>query len=139
MKAGRAHRVPLSKPALAIVERMAELRRDSQPDAPIFPSGRTGRPLSDVALAKAIHTAGADATTHGFRSTFRDWVAEVTNYPRELAEKALAHTLSDKVEAAYQRGDMFEKRRRLMDDWAAVCGRAAPEGAVVPIRANLEA
>jgi integrase len=138
MKAGREHRVPLSKPALAILERMAELRRDSQPGALVFPGGRSGRPLSDVALAKAIRATGwADVTTHGFRSCFRDWVAEATNYPRELAEKALAHTLSDKVEAAYQRGDMFERRRALMNGWAAFCARSFATGEVVPIRAEI--
>jgi integrase len=128
----------LSKPALAILERMAELRRDCQPDALVFPGGRSGRPLSDVALAKAIRAAGwADVTTHGFRSCFRDWVAEATNYPRELAEKALAHTLSDKVEAAYQRGDMFERRRALMNGWAAFCARSFATGEVVPMRAEI--
>jgi integrase len=88
MKTGREHRVPLSRPALAILERMAEQRTDGRPGALIFPGARTSRPLSDVALAKAIRaTGGANVTTHGFRSCFRDWVAEATNYPRELAEK----------------------------------------------------
>jgi integrase len=140
MKAGEQHRVPLSKPALAVLEKMAELRTDSRPDSLIFPGGRTGQPLSDVALAKAIRATGfADATTHGFRSCFRDWVAEATSYPRELAEKALAHTLSSAVEAAYQRGDMFDKRRRLMNEWAEFCVRPASAGEVVPIRLRSEA
>jgi integrase len=67
----------------------------------------------------------SDLTVHGFRSTFRDWCAEATNHPREVAEQALAHTLSDRVEAAYRRGDLFEKRRRLMEDWAKFCSTAA--------------
>ena len=77
-----------------------------------------------------------DLTVHGFRSTFRDWCAEATNYPREIAEAALAHTLRDKVEAAYRRGDALEKRRRLMAEWADYCARPAPASAeIVPIRA----
>ena len=73
---------------------------------------------------------------HGFRSTFRDWCAEATNYPREVAEAALAHTLRDKTEAAYQRGDLMEKRRRLMAEWAMFCVRTAAVGAVVSLRAT---
>jgi integrase len=83
-------------------------------------------------LAKAVQIAsGMGATVHGFRSTFRDWCAETTNYPRELAEAALAHALKDKTEAAYQRGDLLEKRRRLMADWAVFCGRKLAAGEVV--------
>jgi integrase len=73
---------------------------------------------------------------HGFRSTFRDWASERTNYPRDVAEMALAHAIGDKVEAAYRRSDLFEKRRRLMTDWATFCGRARPKGGVVGIRHN---
>jgi integrase len=74
-------------------------------------------------------------TVHGFRSTFRDWVAERTSYPSEIAEMALAHVVTDKVEAAYRRGDLFEKRQRLMEDWAAYCERGAPaQGSVTPLR-----
>ena len=76
-----------------------------------------------------------DLTAHGFRSTFRDWCGEATNHPREVAEQALAHTLGDKTEAAYRRGDLFEKRRRLMDDWAKFCGRPAVMADVLPMRA----
>src|SRR5271165_3392737 len=89
-----------------------------------FMAGAGGKPLPGVALNKALAAAGGgEATVHGFRCTFRDWCAEATNTPRELAEAALAHTLSDKVEAAYRRGDMFEKRRALMAQWAALCGK----------------
>jgi integrase len=75
-----------------------------------------------------------DITVHGFRSTFRDWAAEQTNYAREVAEMALAHAIEDKTEAAYRRGDLFEKRQRLMDDWARYCAKPKASGKVVPIR-----
>jgi integrase len=75
-----------------------------------------------------------DITAHGFRSTFRDWAAERTNYPREVAEMALAHTVSDKVEAAYRRGDLFEKRKRLMAEWAKFCAVIKSEGDLVPLK-----
>jgi len=135
MKAGREHRVPLSDLAVGIVEEMAKLRQDFLPDALVFPGSRANRPLGDVPLVKAVRTAGVDATLHGFRSTFRDWCSETTNHPRELAEAALAHVLSDKTEAAYQRGDLLEKRRHLMAAWASFCTRpAAPAGEVVQMR-----
>ena len=103
MKAGREHRVPLSGRALAILEEMAPLRR--KPEDLVFPGGRLGKPLSDVALSKAVKAAGGgELTLHGFRSAFRDWCAEATAYPREVAEAALAHVLADKTEAAYRRG-----------------------------------
>ena len=76
------------------------------------------------------------AVPHGFRSTFRDWASERTNYPRDVAEMALAHAIGDRVEAAYRRGYLFEKRRRLMADWATFCGRPQPKGGVVSIRHN---
>ncbi len=89
-----------------------------------------------MAMAMVLRRMGrADLTVHGFRSTFRDWCGEATNYPREVAEAALAHTLSDKVEAAYRRGDMFDKRRRLMEEWAEFCSRPMMQtGDVVPLR-----
>ena len=79
---------------------------------------RRGKPLSTVTLSKLIKVLGIAAVPHGFRSTFRDWAAEETNHPREVVEAALAHTVQNKVEAAYARSDLFERRRRLMDDWA---------------------
>ncbi len=85
-------------------------------------------------LALLRRMARADLTAHGFRSTFRDWCAEATGYAREVAEAALAHAVRDKVEAAYQRGDLMEKRRRLMADWADFCARPMPAGKVVPLR-----
>ena len=95
-----------------------------------------GKPLSTMALLMTLRRMGrGDLTAHGFRSTFRDWAAERTSYPREVAEHALAHSLPDKVEAAYRRGDLFDKRRRLMDDWATFCATpAAPVADVTPIR-----
>jgi integrase len=131
MKAGVEHRVPLSKPALSILSRMSDVRTDPRPSALVFSGSRHGRPLSDVSLGRVIRITGAEATTHGMRSCFRDWAAEVTNFPRELAERALAHALSSAVEAAYQRGDMFQKRRRLMEAWSQFCGRAASTGKVL--------
>jgi len=135
MKAGREHRVPLSDAALDVLRHAAKLRPERRPDAPVFPGGKADRPLSSMALLMLLRRMGrSDLTAHGFRSTFRDWCAETTNHSREVAEAALAHTLSDKVEAAYRRGDLMDKRRRLMADWAAFCDRPAPAGEVVPIR-----
>ncbi len=136
MKARRPHRVPLSDRALAILEAMRPLADDAATGL-VFPGLKRGRPLSDVSLAKVLKRMGRDdLTVHGFRSTFRDWAAEATAYPREVAEQALAHAISDKVEAAYRRGDLFEKRRRLMEDWASYCERPPGEGEVVAIRAE---
>jgi integrase len=117
---------------------MAVLRAMAQFGAEgfVFPGLQAVSMLSDRALTKAVHTAGGNgATVHGFRSTFRDWCAETTNYPRELAEAALAHVLKDKTEAAYQRGDLLEKRRRLMADWARFCGRDMTVSDVVSLHA----
>lgn len=123
MKAGREHRVPLTDGAMAILEAVEPLRDPSHGDL-VFPGQKAGKPLSDVALSKALHQAAEtkDVTIHGLRSTFRDWAAEETDYPREVAEMALAHAIGDKVEAAYRRGDLFEKRRQMMEEWAAFCG-----------------
>jgi integrase len=129
MKAGREHRVPLSDVALAVLRRMEPLR--SGPDGYVFPGARAGRPLSDMAMIALLRRMGrGDLTAHGFRSSFRDWCAEATHYPRELAEAALAHTIEAKVEAAYRRGDLFAKRRALMADWAAHCAWPASAGEV---------
>lgn len=137
MKGGRDHRVPLSDAALAVLRAMRPLRDAAHGDL-VFPGARRGRPLSDVALAKALAAAGGgDATPHGCRSTFRDWCAEATGYPREVAEAALAHVNRDRVEAAYARTDHFDRRRRLMAEWAAFCARAEPVSAganVTPMR-----
>ncbi len=133
MKGGQAHRVPLSDAALATVKAAYPPEATEKPvDGLVFPGGRVGRPLSDVALAKALRTAGAgDFTVHGLRSTFRDWAAESTAFPREICEAALAHANTNKVEAAYLRGDHFEKRARLMDAWANHATAAPAIGATV--------
>ncbi len=115
MKAGKEHRVPLSAPALAILSKLEKHKSGEF----VFPGGKTGKPLSGMALLMTLRRMDrADLTAHGFRSTFRDWAAERTNYPREVAEMALAHTVGDKVEAAYRRGDLFHKRIKLMEAWA---------------------
>lgn len=130
IKGGKMHRVPLSPRAVAILK---ELGRGAD-DAFVFPGGKDGKPLSENALLALLKRMERDdLTSHGFRSTFRDWAAEQTNYPREAAEMALAHVVSDKVEAAYRRGDLFEKRRRLMEDWANYCGTVAKAGSVIPM------
>jgi integrase len=122
MKAGREHVVPLSKQAVALLERMKAHRREYT-DL-VFPGQKRGKPLSDMTLTKALRDMGVSVTAHGFRSTFRDWVAEQTNWPSDLAEAALAHVVSDKTVAAYQRGTMLEKRRELMAAWANYCDGA---------------
>jgi integrase len=136
MKASREHRVPLSDGALELLREMGKLRTDRKADGFLFPGGKAGKPLSSMALLMLLRRMErADLTAHGFRSTFRDWCAEATNYPREVAEAALAHTLRDKTEAAYQRGDLMEKRQRLMAEWAAFCARPVAQGEIVALRA----
>jgi integrase len=133
MKAGREHRVPLSGPALAIIEKMNEIRESDF----VFPGGRKSKPLSNMAMLALLKRIGRnDLTTHGFRSTFRDWAAERTTFPREVVEMALAHTIENKVEAAYRRGDLFQKRRQLMEAWARFCLTTSVQADVVPISSN---
>jgi integrase len=132
MKGAREHRVPLSSAALAILDRMKARGGEF-----IFPS-ESGRGLWTMALLKQLKRMGRnDITAHGFRSTFCDWAADLTDFPSEVAEMALAHAVSDKVEAAYRRGDMFEKRRRLMDAWAEFLGKIPSErGNIVLLQAR---
>lgn len=118
MKAGRAHRVPLADRALAILEQVRALR-DSSDDPLIFPGARRGAALSDMTLAAVLRRMKVDATVHGFRSAFRDFAGDRTNFPREVAEAALAHAVGDATEQAYRRGDALEKRRKLMEQWAS--------------------
>jgi len=134
MKGGREHRVPLSPAVMALLD---ELPRDDHPGALVFPSSVVTRPLSNMAMTMALRRMNrGEVTVHGFRSRFRDWVSEATGHPRELAEAALAHAVGDKVEAAYQRGDMLDKRRAMMAAWAEFCGApfAEPVGNVVALR-----
>ena len=132
MKAGKEHRVPLSDATLTILEDMRAIRQNDF----VFPGGKSRRPISNMAMAMTLRRMGrGDLTVHGFRSSFRDWAAERTNFPHEVAEMALAHTVSDKVEAAYRRGDLFQKRRQLMDAWARFCSAPVASATVVSIAA----
>jgi integrase len=127
MKAGREHRVPLSAAAVTIIRRMENVREDEL----LFPGDRRTA-LSNMAMLMLLRRMGrGDLTVHGFRSTFRTWAAECTSFPREVIEAALAHLVGDATERAYQRGDLFEKRRRLMAAWADYCARTPAVGAVV--------
>ncbi|MEI7970726.1 MAG: integrase arm-type DNA-binding domain-containing protein [Betaproteobacteria bacterium] len=147
MKAGREHRVPLSDAAVALLKGLPHIEGDER----VFLGTRRGQFLSDMTLLNVIRRmnksdrrfidprTGGDIVPHGFRSSFRDWHAEVTHYPHELAEMALAHVVGSKVEAAYRRGDMFDKRRQMMNDWAAWCApRSEPEH-VAPVREKVAA
>lgn len=118
MKAGKDHRVPLSDRAKEILQIAKDFNKEL-----VFPGSRDNKPLSDMSLTAVLRRMDrGELTAHGFRSSFRDWAAETTNYPSEMAEMALAHTVSNKVEAAYRRGDMFQKRLAMMEDWAQHCG-----------------
>jgi integrase len=131
MKGGLAHRVPLSDAVVAIIESMKPLANGHF----VFPGMRAGKPLGNSALLDALRRFGRDdLTVHGFRSSFRDWAAEMTTYPREVAEMALAHTVGNKVESAYRRGDLLDKRRLLMDAWATHCDTIATSSNVVQMR-----
>ncbi len=124
MKAGKAHKVVLAEPALAILKSAAATRNSDW----IFPGeGRKDGPLSNMTMLKVLKRMDrADLTTHGFRSTFRDWAAETTDTPGEVVEMALAHTIASKVEAAYRQGDLLEQRRRLMKAWGRFCASYTP-------------
>jgi integrase len=118
MKAGKEHRVPLSDAAMQLLESLKDTKL-ADTDI-VFPSTRDPKPLSDMTLTAVLRRMQrGDITVHGFRSSFRDWAAEATDFPQEMAEMALAHIVGNKVEAAYRRGDMLEKRRAMMEAWAA--------------------
>jgi integrase len=128
MKAGKEHRVPLSPRALEILKATEAFSNDW-----LFPAAKGGK-LSGMAMTMLLRRMNRDVTVHGFRSGFRDWAAERTSYAHEVAEMALAHTIESKVERAYRRGDLFDKRRRLMFDWATYCAsKGAAGGKVTPI------
>jgi integrase len=123
MKAGREHRVPLSDRAVAILKAMATVRRHDAPTAYVFPGQKPRSPLSNMSLSMALRRAhDGDATPHGFRSSFRDWAGDLTDFPREIAEAALAHAAGDETELAYRRGDALERRRKLMEFWEKYIG-----------------
>src|SRR5215472_11007170 len=126
MKAGREHRAALSDAAIAVLEEMRAIRSGDY----VFPGNRAGRPLSGMAMLMLLRRMGrGELTVHGFRSTFSDWYAERTAFPSEVREMALAHVVGDKVEAAYRRGDLFEKRRQLAEAWAQFCTTMRPPDA----------
>ncbi len=130
MKAGKEHRVPLSPQAVAFLGKPPPSLSDY-----VFPGQKAGKPLSNMAMLELLKRMDrGNLTVHGFRSTFRDWASERTNYPREVCEMALAHTVSDATEAAYRRGDLFEKRRRLMLEWAKHCDTIQKKGQVVALK-----
>src|SRR5262249_1284631 len=128
MKAGKEHRVPLSKEALVI---LGERQRVREGDL-VFAGSKAGRPLGGSAMKLGLRRIGRDdLTVHGFRSTFRDWAAERSNFSQEVCEMALAHAVSNQVEAAYRRGDLFAKRRQLMAAWGQYCAMPAKSGETV--------
>ena len=129
MKGGREHRVLCSR-ALEILDAVADLNAAGEF---IFPGQKRGRPLSNMAFDMLLRRMKADVTVHGFRSSFRDWSGETTNFPREVAEAALAHVVGDETERAYRRGDALEKRRKLMDAWAGFVGAPRASGTVIPL------
>jgi integrase len=134
MKSGQQHRVPLSEAALAVLREAAKLRQNDGPAALVFPGASGAKPLSDMALARLVPSG---ATVHGFRSCFRTWAGETTSYPREVIEMALAHRLGDAVGQGYARGDLFQRRKSLMEAWAAfIAGPVVATGTVVPMRAT---
>ena len=122
MKAGKVHRVPLSPRAVAILKELEAVKLN----AFVFPGYKLGRPMSHTSLIMLLRRMKREIiTVHGFRSTFRDWPAETTNFPNFVVEMALAHVVDGKVEGAYRRGDLFDKRSKLMTAWTAYCGRPA--------------
>jgi integrase len=131
MKGNRIHRVPLSARGVAILEELREARTNEF----VFPGHRARQPLSGMALEMVLRRMNVEgATVHGFRSSFRDWAGDKTSFPREVAEAALAHAIGDETEAAYRRSDALEKRRKLMDAWAAYCEPKAMGEKVTPLR-----
>jgi integrase len=138
MKIEREHRVPLAARTLAILK---EARSHTPANDYIFAGGKAGKSLSNMAMMELLRRMGrSDITVHGFRSTFRDWAAECTNFPSEVVEMALAHAVGNKVEAAYRRGDLFEKRRRLMTEWASYCNMPkAATSTIIPLRGRRKA
>jgi len=126
MKGQKEHRKPLSKAAIQLLKSLTKIAGTEY----VFPAPRMGM-ISDATMGAVLERMGVAAVPHGFRSTFRDWAAECTNYPGEMAEMALAHAVSDKVEAAYRRGDLYMKRAKMMEDWAKFCATPSTVKGVV--------
>jgi integrase len=132
MKAGHEHRIPLTTRALEILQSLRNLKTEHNEH--VFAGNAKAKPLSNMAMSMLLKRMGQnDITVHGFRSTFRDWASEQTSFPHEVCEMALAHTIGNKAEAAYRRGDLFDKRRKLMDAWASFC-EPQTSAKVVPLR-----
>jgi len=131
MKAGKEHKVPLSAAAIAVLQELHAIRQSDY----VFPGAHPGKAIGHNAPLKLLNEiTGTAVTVHGFRSSFRDWAAERTSFPREVAEAALAHAVPSQVEAAYKRTDFFDRRRRLMEAWSDYCSKPAATGKVLPIR-----
>jgi integrase len=129
MKAKKEHRVPLSARAVKMVREMLKLKQ-----AYVFLTSHRAKPISNMAMLHLLHRLNVDATVHGFRSSFRDWAAERTSFPHEVCEMALAHTIPNAAEAAYRRGDLFEKRAKLMQAWADFLATSRTGSTVIPLR-----
>jgi len=129
MKAKKEHRVPLSPRAVAIARQLLDAGQEY-----VFPGTRKGKPICNMSMLKLLERMDVPVTVHGFRSSFRDWAAERTAYSHEVCEMALAHVISNAAEAAYRRGDLFEKRRQLMNAWAEYVNNPSADGEVVPLR-----
>lgn len=125
MKAAKEHVVPLSRAAIAVLERMKTWRSQPEDSALVFQGTKRGKPISDMTLTKVLRDMKLEAVPHGFRSSFKDWASEATSFPNELSEAALAHAIPNKTEAAYRRGNMLEKRRAMMEAWAVACSGGA--------------
>ena len=131
MKAGREHRVPLSGRAMKIIAERLEAGSVGH----VFPGATSASALSSMAMAMLLRRMKSDITVHGFRSTFRDWASETTGFSHEVCEMALAHTIANKAEAAYRRGDLFDKRRKLMEAWAGYCSGGTKQRVFTLLRA----
>lgn len=131
MKAGEAHAVPLPP---RTIELLGQVKVAGQDEVFVFPSSKRGKPLSNMVFLMMLRRMKLKVTAHGFRSSFRDWAAEETSFPNFVVEKALAHSIDNKVEAAYRRGDLLKKRRELMEVWASYCGGDSPQRTVKPTR-----
>lgn len=130
MKSGRPHRVPLSEEVMALLAALPRIDGETL----IFPGARKGKPLSDMTMTKVMRDMGVDAVPHGFRATFSSWCASSTAYPFEVREMALAHAVGDGTVAAYQRSDLFDKRRNLMADWAKFTDTPPATGQVIQMQ-----
>ncbi len=131
MKAGEPHAVPLPARAIELLE---QVKVAGQDEVLVFPSSKHGKPLSNMVFLMMLRRMKLEVTAHGFRSSFRDWAAEETSFPNFVVEKALAHTIDNKVEAAYRRGDLLKKRRELMEAWASYCDGDSPQRMEKPTR-----